>query len=149
MPAQDAAAIEIHRVCARFHAAIELIGGRWTGAILRAVFTGQHRFAHIRAAVPGLSDTMLAQRLRTLEESGLLERRAGAGGQSAAEYHLTDKGRELDPVLEAVIAWSHRWIPLPPDPAAPLAPSDPPAPSDARPSSVPPGPPVPPVPPAF
>ena len=108
---------EIHRVCTRFHTAIELIGGRWTGAILRAVFTGQHRFAHIRAAVPGLSDTMLAQRLRTLEAHGLLERRVGAAGPAAQiEYHLTRKGRELGPVLDALIDWSHRWVPLPDDP---------------------------------
>jgi len=104
-------------VCTRFHTAIELIGGRWTGAILRAVFTGQHRFAHIRAAVPGLSDTMLAQRLRTLEAHGLLERRVGAAGPAAQiEYHLTLKGRELGPVLDALIDWSHRWVPLPDDP---------------------------------
>jgi DNA-binding HxlR family transcriptional regulator len=109
-------AVEIHRVCTRFHAAIELIGGRWTGAILRAVFTGQHRFAHIRAAVPGLSDTMLAQRLRTLEAHGLLERRVGAAGPAGQiEYHLTQKGRELGPVIDALIGWSHRWIPLPDD----------------------------------
>ncbi|SDO83735.1 winged helix-turn-helix transcriptional regulator [Actinacidiphila guanduensis] len=109
-------AVAIHQVCERFHTAIELIGGRWTGAIIRAVFTGQHRFAHIRAAVPGLSDTMLAQRLRTLEENGLLERRAGPGGTpgpAPAEYHLTQKGLELEPVLAAVTAWSHRWVPLP------------------------------------
>ncbi|SEG82344.1 transcriptional regulator, HxlR family [Actinacidiphila yanglinensis] len=117
MASQEAAVIEIHQVCERFHAAIELIGGRWTGAILRAVFTGQHRFAHIRAAVPGLSDTMLAQRLRTLEEHAVLERRVGPAAPGQIEYHLTDKGRELEPVLEAVIAWSHRWIPLPPDPS--------------------------------
>jgi DNA-binding HxlR family transcriptional regulator len=112
----EASAAEIHQVCERFHAAIELIGGRWTGAILRAVFTGQRRFAHIRAAVPGLSDTMLAQRLRTLEAHGLLERRVGAAGPAGSapiEYHLTPKGEELGPVLDAVIAWSHRWIPLP------------------------------------
>jgi DNA-binding HxlR family transcriptional regulator len=102
----------VHQVCERFHSAIELIGARWTGAILRAVFTGQHRFARIRAAVPGLSDTMLAQRLRTLEEQGLLERRPGPGPAAQAEYHLTAMGAELEPVLDAVIAWSHRWIPL-------------------------------------
>jgi DNA-binding HxlR family transcriptional regulator len=120
MPSEEVAAVAIHQVCERFHSAIELIGSRWTGAILRAVFTGQHRFAHIRAAVPGLSDTMLAQRLRTLEEHGVLERRVGAGlsGPAQVEYHLTDKGRELEPVFEAVIAWSHRWIPLPGRPEA-------------------------------
>ncbi|MEE4544885.1 helix-turn-helix domain-containing protein [Streptomyces sp. V4-01] len=115
---EQASTAEVHRVCRRYHSAIELIGGRWTGAILRAVFTGGHRFAHIRAAVPGLSDTMLAQRLRTLEENGLLERRVGpppqgGGAPPLIEYHLTDKGRELEPVIEAVIAWSHRWLPEP------------------------------------
>lgn len=108
-----AEAAEVRRVCERFHAAIELIGGRWTGAILRAVFTGSHRFAHIRAAVPGLSDTMLAQRLRTLEEHGLLERRVGPSGPNQVEYRFTAKGEELEPVIDAVIAWSHRWIQLP------------------------------------
>jgi DNA-binding HxlR family transcriptional regulator len=62
---------------------------------------------------------MLSQRLRTLEEHGVLERRVGPSGPTQVEYHLTDKGRELEPVLEAVIAWSHRWIPLtPPAPSA-------------------------------
>jgi DNA-binding HxlR family transcriptional regulator len=103
---------EVHRVCERFHAAIELIGGRWSGAILRAVFTGAHRYGHIRAAVPGLSDTMLAQRLRTLEARGLLERRTGAEDCERVEYHLTQMGLELEPVIEAVIEWAHRWIPL-------------------------------------
>lgn len=102
---------EVHRVCERFHAAIELIGARWSGAILRAVFTGAHRYGRVRAAVPGLSDTMLAQRLRTLEERGLLERRAGEGDPAQVEYHLTQMGRELGPVLDSVIAWAHRWMP--------------------------------------
>ena len=111
--ASESSTAEVHQVCERFHATIELIGGRWTGAIIRVVFTGSHRFAHIRAAVPGLSDTMLAQRLRTLEEHGVLERRVGPAGPTQVEYHLTERGRELEPVIDAVIAWSHRWITLP------------------------------------
>ncbi|HWD05073.1 MAG TPA: winged helix-turn-helix transcriptional regulator [Amycolatopsis sp.] len=104
---------EAHRVCSRFHAAIELIGTRWTGAILRAVFTGHHRFAQIKAAVPGISDTMLAQRLRLLEEEDLLEKRVHATTPVQVEYHLTTKSRDLEPVLDAVMAWSHKWISLP------------------------------------
>jgi DNA-binding HxlR family transcriptional regulator len=103
------------QVCARFHAAIELIGARWTGAILRVLFTGHHRYAQIRAAVPGLSDTMLAERLRRLEADGLVERRVIPTSPVQVEYHLTEKGRDLEPVLDAVITWSHRWIPLPED----------------------------------
>jgi DNA-binding HxlR family transcriptional regulator len=103
---------EIHRVCTRYHSAIELIGARWTGAILRALFTDQRRYAQIKAAIPGLSDTMLAERLRTLEADGLIERRVIPSSPVQVEYHLTEKGLELEPVLEAVLSWSHKWIPL-------------------------------------
>jgi DNA-binding HxlR family transcriptional regulator len=104
---------EVHKVCVRFHTAIELLGGRWTGAVLRALVTGSHRFAEIKAAVPNLSDTMLAQRLRELEAAGLVERHVMATSPVRVEYQLTQMGREVNPILDAVIAWSHRWIPLP------------------------------------
>ncbi|GLW09970.1 HxlR family transcriptional regulator [Microtetraspora sp. NBRC 13810] len=104
---------ETHPVCVRFHAAIELIGTRWTGAILHVLFTGRHRYAQIKAAVPGLSDTMLAQRLRTLEAEEIIERRVIPATPVQVEYHLTEKGRDLETVLQAVTTWSHRWIPLP------------------------------------
>ncbi|MEO3813802.1 helix-turn-helix domain-containing protein [Sphaerisporangium sp. B11E5] len=105
---------EIHEVCTRFHTAVELIGARWTGAILRAVFTGSHRFAQIKEAVPGLSDTMLSSRLRTLEAEGLLTRSVQPTTPVQVEYHLTEKAHDLAPVLDALITWSHKWIPLPP-----------------------------------
>lgn len=103
---------ELRPVCTRYHAAIELIGARWSGAILRAVATDQHRYAQIKAAVPGLSDTMLAQRLRSLEDEGLIERRVLPSSPVQVEYHLTQKGLDLEPVMEAIRAWSHKWIPL-------------------------------------
>lgn len=136
----ESSTVEVHRVCERFHSAIELIGSRWTGAIVRVVFTGSHRFARIREAVPGLSDTMLAQRLRTLEEHGLLERRVGPAGPAQVEYHLTQKGRELEPVLDAVITWSHRWIALPEQESEPERANEPepePDPDPAREHSAP------------
>jgi DNA-binding HxlR family transcriptional regulator len=124
---------DVHPVCARFHAAIELIGARWSGAVLQALFTGSHRFADIRAAIPGVSDIMLTRRLRELETAGLVERRVIAASPVRVEYHLTQMGREARPVLDAVIAWSHRWIPLPDD-AADDAASHPPAREPARPA---------------
>src|SRR5947209_17306184 len=78
--------------CSRFHHAVELVGRRWNGAILQAVFAERHRYADIRCAIPGLSDTMLAQRLRELEAEGLLERRVLPTSPVAVEYHLTAKG---------------------------------------------------------
>ena len=107
---------EAHVVCARFHRAIELIGARWSGAILRAVFTDQHRYAEIKAAIPGISDTMLAQRLRELEAAGIISREVRGGSPVSVEYRLTERGAELAPVLEALRSWSHRWIVL--DPSA-------------------------------
>jgi DNA-binding HxlR family transcriptional regulator len=106
---------EVHKVCVRFHTAIELLGGRWTGSVLRALFTGSHRFADIKAAVPNLSDTMLSQRLRELEAAGLVERHVLATSPVRVEYQLTQMGRDVEPILDAVTAWSHRWIPLPAD----------------------------------
>ena len=104
---------EIHEVCARYHAAIELIGTRWTGAILRALLTGHHRYAEIKAAIPGVSDTMLSARLRTLEAEGILERHVIPTSSVQVRYQLTEKGLELAPVVAAVITWAHKWIPLP------------------------------------
>jgi DNA-binding HxlR family transcriptional regulator len=106
---------EVHKVCIRFHTAIELIGARWSGAVLRALFTGSHRFADVKAAIPDVSDTMLTQRLRDLEHAGLVVRRVVPSSPVRVEYELTESGRELEPVLDAVIAWSHKWIPLPSD----------------------------------
>src|ERR1700733_486113 len=104
---------DVHPVCARFHAAIELIGARWSGAVLQALFTGSHRFADIRAAIPDVSDVMLTRPLRELEAAGLVERRVIAASPVHVEYPLPQMGREARPVLDAVIAWSHKWIPLP------------------------------------
>jgi DNA-binding HxlR family transcriptional regulator len=104
---------DVHPVCVRYHAAIELIGARWSGAILQAMFTGHTRYAEIKAAIPGLSDTMLAQRLRTLETERLIERTVVPATPVHVEYHLTEMGLDLKPALENIISWSHRWIPLP------------------------------------
>jgi DNA-binding HxlR family transcriptional regulator len=106
---------DVHPVCVRFHTAIELIGAKWSGAVLQALFTGAHRFTDIRAAIPGVSDMMLTRRLRELEDAGLVERRVMPTSPVHVEYQLTQMGREAGPVLDAIIAWSHKWIPIPAD----------------------------------
>jgi DNA-binding HxlR family transcriptional regulator len=102
-------------VCPRYHHAVELIGGRWSGAIVSAVLEGRRRYADIKAAIPGVSDTMLAQRLRQLHGEGILERRVLPSSPVRVEYLLTDKGRALAPVIEALTAWAHTWVPAPDD----------------------------------
>jgi len=108
--AQDqAAGANGNGVCPHFHAAIELIGKRWTGAILCALTDGPLRFGELVKAVPGLSDRLLSQRLRELEEEGLVEREVEAGTPVRVTYSLTEKGAELDPAISALKAWASRW----------------------------------------
>jgi DNA-binding HxlR family transcriptional regulator len=95
-----------------FHDAAELVGRRWTGAILYALAHGLHRFSEIEAAIPGVSARMLTERLRELEEVGVLERVAQGGG-SRRTYELTEKGDALRPVLMALNRWAVTWAPAP------------------------------------
>jgi DNA-binding HxlR family transcriptional regulator len=96
-------------VCPHFHHAIELIGKRWTGAIVCALTERPMRYAELGKAVPGLSDRLLSQRLRELEEEGLVERQVEAGTPVRVTYSLTEAGQELDPVLSELKSWARRW----------------------------------------
>ena len=97
------------RVCPDFHAAIELIGRRWTGAIIWALAARPHYFAELCGAVPGLSDRLLSRRLRELESEGLVERQVHPGSPARVSYALTDKGRALEPALGELRSWAKRW----------------------------------------
>lgn len=92
------------------HQAIELIGRRWTGAILAALFAGHLRYADLKRAVPGLSDTMLSRRLRELEGEGLVERVVLATTPIEVQYRLTAKGAALAPALDALADWATTWL---------------------------------------
>jgi DNA-binding HxlR family transcriptional regulator len=96
-------------VCPHFHRAIELIGKRWTGAIVCALTERSMRYAELGKAVPGLSDRLLSQRLRELEEEGLVERAVESGTPVRVTYSLTEAGMELDPALQELKAWAKRW----------------------------------------
>jgi DNA-binding HxlR family transcriptional regulator len=96
-------------VCPHFHEAIELIGKRWTGAIVCALTEGPMRYAELRKAIPGLSDRLLSQRLRELEEEGLVEREVEAATPVRVTYSLTDAGRELGPAIHELKTWAKRW----------------------------------------
>jgi DNA-binding HxlR family transcriptional regulator len=96
-------------VCPHFHAAIELIGKRWTGAIVCALTERPMRFGELGKAVPGLSDRLLSQRLRELEEEGLVEREVEPGTPVRVTYSLTAIGAELSPAIGELKAWAKRW----------------------------------------
>ena len=97
-------------VCARFHEAVELIGARWTGALLQVLLHGTVRYADLRAAVPEISDRMLCERLRALEEAGLVTRHVNTEPPVRVDYQLTEKGRALDPALKAIASWAEKWV---------------------------------------
>ena len=91
----------------------------WSGAILRAMADGRTRFVDIAAAVPGLSDRMLSERLKELEAEGVVTRTVTPSHPVRIEYHLTQKGQDLGVVMDAIGDWAHRWLDTEPsDPAA-------------------------------
>lgn len=92
-----------------FHAAIELIGRRWAGAILWSLGQRPHYFAELTASVPGLSDRLLSRRLRELESAGLVERSVSEGPPARVSYALTEKGRALEPALAELAEWAGDW----------------------------------------
>lgn len=96
--------------CPIFHKSVELIGRRWTGAIIRAMESGCVRFSDIAGAIPGLSDRLLSERLKELEAEGIVSRTVYPETPVRIEYHLTEKGRDLHEVLAAIGAWSARWM---------------------------------------
>ena len=103
-PAPDAVA-----VCDRFHHAIELIGRRWTGAIIFILLRSRRRFADLRAGIADITDRMLSDRLRELEQEGVLERIVTPETPVRIEYALTRKGRALASAFQAIGDWAHKW----------------------------------------
>jgi DNA-binding HxlR family transcriptional regulator len=98
------------QVCARFHRAVELIGSRWTGAIIHTLLQGKTRYAVIKAAIPDITDRMLSERLRSLEAEDVVTRWVIADTPVRVEYELTDKGRSLESALNEISIWANRWI---------------------------------------
>ncbi|MDP2675722.1 MAG: helix-turn-helix domain-containing protein [Dehalococcoidia bacterium] len=96
--------------CPHYHRAVELIGGRWTGAVLRALLSGVQRFTDLTETIPGLSDRMLSQRLKELEAEGIVVRTVIPETPVRVEYSLTEKGRALQAAIEAVSGWADQWL---------------------------------------
>src|SRR5438552_17794092 len=87
-------------LCPRFHVAVELIGSRWSGAIIQCLLGGRARYNAIRATIPEISDRMLSERLRALEAEGVVTRIVVPESPVRVEYELTAKGRALQESIE-------------------------------------------------
>jgi len=97
-------------LCARFHRASELIGRRWTGAIIFVLLGSPCRFAELRDAIPDITDRMLSERLQELEQEGVVDRTVVPETPVRVEYGLTRKGRALATAIEAITDWAQKWI---------------------------------------
>jgi DNA-binding HxlR family transcriptional regulator len=95
--------------CPAYTRAIEIIGRRWTGAIIRSMLSGTVRFGEILAAIPGLSDRLLSERLKELESEGIVVRTVTPSTPVRIEYRLTEKGRALGTVVRSVADWAETW----------------------------------------
>lgn len=98
-----------HDACPDFHAAVELIGRRWNGVVLQRLMGGPQRFGELRAGIPGITDAMLTQRLRELDDAGVVSRDVVVARPVEIRYSLTSIGAALSPVLDAVAEWSTVW----------------------------------------
>ena len=85
---------------------IQLIGGRWKVPIVWHLFSGTLRFSELRRAMPGVTQKMLTQQLRELEADGVVSRKVYPEVPPKVEYSLTDRGRSLKPVVEAMCRWA-------------------------------------------
>jgi len=97
-------------LCPRFHRAVELVGARWTGAIIHLLLAGQARFTELRLAIPDISDRMLSERLRELEAEGIIARSVIPEVPVRIEYALTRKGRALKDAIAAIARWAENWV---------------------------------------
>jgi DNA-binding HxlR family transcriptional regulator len=96
--------------CPLYHEAVELVGRRWTGAILRVLMDGPLRFSEIAAAIPELSDRLLSERMKELEARGIVQRSVIPGPPLRVRYELSQMGQELEPALSEIERWARRWL---------------------------------------
>src|SRR5512138_2708434 len=117
-------------LCTKFHRASELIGRRWTGAIIYVLLRSRCRFATLRDSIPDITDRVLSERLQELEQEAIVERTVVPETPVRVEYSLTKKGRALAGVVDAMVDWAHKWVAVP-------AAGDPDARPDRRPRRTP------------
>ena len=100
---------EDRQVCESFQRAAQLVGQRWVPQIVWVLLAGGRRYSAIRDAVPEISDTLLSERLRELEEAGVVTRTVTPSTPVLIEYSLSERGQELADVMDGLSTWAERW----------------------------------------
>jgi DNA-binding HxlR family transcriptional regulator len=88
---------------------LALLGNKWKVLILRELFAGKKRFGELARSMPGISQKMLTQQLRQMEDDDLVSRKIHAEVPPRVEYSLTGTGKSLSPILEAMHSWGNRY----------------------------------------
>ena len=110
MATEKAVVAQRETCCSAYHQAVELIGKRWTGAIVFVLLEGPLRFSEVKTFVPDLSDRLLSERMKELEAEGIVERRVLDDAPVRVEYALTRKGEALEPAVRSLKAWARSWL---------------------------------------
>jgi DNA-binding HxlR family transcriptional regulator len=108
--AEDQSGAQREACCTAYHRAVELVGKRWTGAILFVLMDGPARFSEVKQLVPDLSDRLLSERMKELEAEGIVSRRVVDDTPVRVEYALTPKGEALEPAVRALKLWARSWL---------------------------------------
>ena len=110
-PPETAAPLVSSRdVCPYYHEAVELLGKRWSGAIVHVLLPGPLRFSELAHAIPQISDRLLSMRLKELEAFGIVARRVWDEAPVRVEYELTPKGKALGPTVTELRRWAREWL---------------------------------------
>jgi DNA-binding HxlR family transcriptional regulator len=99
----------MYQLCPRFEQAMQILSKRWTGLIIHQLLSGKHRFSVMESTLP-LSGRLLSERLKELEQAGIVKREVFSEVPVRVEYSLTDKGMALKPVLQSIEHWASDWV---------------------------------------
>ncbi|CAH0118859.1 HTH-type transcriptional regulator YodB [Paenibacillus sp. CECT 9249] len=97
-------------MCPKYESAMDVLGKKWTGLIVRVLLDGPKRFKDIKHQIPEMSDKMLTDRIKELEAGGILQRNVYPETPVRIEYELTEKGQALEPIIEKIQAWGDKWM---------------------------------------
>jgi DNA-binding HxlR family transcriptional regulator len=98
-------------LCPKFEKTFEILGKKWNGLIIDVLIAeGPQRFVEIANKIPDVSDRVLVERLKELEEKEILERKVKCEEKNRIEYGLTDTGLALKPVMEEIQTWGEKWV---------------------------------------
>lgn len=97
-------------LCPRFEKGMQIVSKRWAGLIVFQLLKGPQRFSEIESALPSISGRLLSERLKDLEQEGIVKREVFPETPVRIEYSLTEKGLALEPVFAEITRWSQAWV---------------------------------------